>query len=274
MTTLQSLWIGSELSPIEAMSIQSFLARGHAFDLFVYGNVKNVPAGCIQRDARLILGEDRIFVYQHGHAKGSLAGFSNLFRYKLLVERGGWWVDLDVVCVADRLPDVEVALAPEDNERVNQAIIKFPQGHPAMAYAYAQTAAIGANAKWGECGPGLITKIVPMFGLEPALMPRQSFYPIHWRESFKLIDPEQREYVENQTRGATFVHLWNETFRRARYDKSVRPPQGSYLYGLLEAHDLLHGFVWEYAAQSIGGRVRMQRVPLDLAPASGAMGAR
>jgi hypothetical protein len=266
MATLQSLWIGAALSPIEAMCIQSFLSRGHRFDLFVYGDVDNVPDGCTRHDARSVVDEARIFAYRQGSGKGSVSGFSNLFRYKLLLDRGGWWVDLDVVCIGDPVPDADVALAREDGEHVNCAIIKFPPGHPAMAYAYSRAVAVGTNMTWGECGPRLMTEVVPMFGLEPALMPRQSFYPIPWRESAKLIDPAHREYVEAKVRGAVFVHLWNETFRRAHYDKGVRPPRGSYLYGLLDAHDMLHGFKWEYAAESIAGRVRMRRVALDSIP--------
>jgi Alpha 1,4-glycosyltransferase conserved region len=266
MATLQSLWIGAALSPIEAVCIRSFLSRGHTFDLFVYGDVDNVPDGCNRHDARSVLDEARIFAYRQGPGKGSVSGFSNVFRYKLLLDRGGWWVDLDVVCTGEPLSDVDVALAPEDDKYVNGAIIKFPPGHPAMAYAYSCSAAIGANMAWGECGPSLMTKLVPMFRLEPALMPRRSFYPIHWREASKLIDPAHREYVENQIRGAVFVHLWNEKFRRANYDKFVRPPRGSYLYGLLETHDMLRGFRWEYVAESAGDRVRMRRVPLDSIP--------
>jgi hypothetical protein len=266
MATLQSLWIGAALSPIEAMCIQSFLSRGHRFDLFVYGDVANVPDGCTRHDARAVLDEARIFAYRQGPGKGSVSGYSNLFRYKLLLDRGGWWVDMDVVCVGDPLPDADVALAREDDEYVNGAIIKFPPGHPAMAYAYSQSVDVGANMTWGECGPSLMTKVVSMFRLEPALMPPQSFYPIHWRESSKLIDPAYREYVEDKIRGAVFVHLWNETFRRAHYDKCVRPPRGSYLHGLLDAHDMLHGFRWEYVAESIGDRVRMRRVLLGSTP--------
>ena len=263
MATVQSLWIGAALSPIEAMCIQSFLSRGHRFDLFVYGDVDNVPDGCTRHDARSVVDEAHIFAYRQGPGKGSVSGFSNLFRYKLLLDRGGWWVDMDVVCNGDRLPEVDVALARESGKYVNGAIIKFPPGHPAMAYAYAHSVAVGANMTWGECGPRLMTKLVPMFGLEPALMPQQGFYPIHWQESVKFIDPAHCEYVEDKVRGADFVHLWNETFRRVNYDKSVRPPRGSYLYGLLDAHDMLRGFRWEYVAESLGDRVRMRRVLLD-----------
>src|SRR5262249_54280435 len=42
--------------------------------------------------------QDKVFVYQaEGFGKGSPSAFSNYFRYKLLAEKGGWWIDTDVV---------------------------------------------------------------------------------------------------------------------------------------------------------------------------------
>ena len=44
---------------------------------------------------------------------GSLAAFSNLFRYKLLLERGGWWVDTDVICLRPFRVRDELVIASE-----------------------------------------------------------------------------------------------------------------------------------------------------------------
>src|SRR4029078_8374501 len=93
---IQGLWIGDVLSRMERLSIASFLAQGHQFDLFTYGPVRNVPKGTRVRDPAEIMSRDRVFQYRD-HA--SYAGFANFFRYKLLLDRGGWWVDLDSVCL-------------------------------------------------------------------------------------------------------------------------------------------------------------------------------
>src|SRR5579862_9281216 len=94
-TIIQGLWVGSSLSAMERLCISSFLKHGHIFRLFVYEPVTGIPPGTEVHDAKLILPASAIFRY----ANGSLAGFSNFFRYKLLLERGGWWVDLDTVCL-------------------------------------------------------------------------------------------------------------------------------------------------------------------------------
>jgi hypothetical protein len=97
---IQMLWIG-ELSKLERMALASFVANGHIVHLYAYDELAGVPAGVQVIDAREILPEERIFRYgpEAGAGEGSLANFANLFRYKLLYERGGWWVDADVVCL-------------------------------------------------------------------------------------------------------------------------------------------------------------------------------
>src|SRR5207245_10747003 len=90
---IQGLWIGSELSVMEQLSIASFLRNGHEYHLYVYGEMKNVPRGCVIRDANEILPAERIFQYRQ---YPSYAGFANFFRYKLLLERADWCADTDV----------------------------------------------------------------------------------------------------------------------------------------------------------------------------------
>ena len=91
---VQGLWIGSQLSPVEELSIRSFLAHGHEYHLYAYGQIQNVPEGAVLRDAGEIIPSHKIFKYRD---YDSYAGFSNHFRYKLLRTNGGWWADLDLV---------------------------------------------------------------------------------------------------------------------------------------------------------------------------------
>jgi len=93
---MQGLWIGPELSPMEALSIRSFLAHGHEYHLYTYGHVSNVPEGTVVKDANAIIPFDKVFKYRD---YDSYSGFSNHFRYQLLQLRGGWWVDLDLICL-------------------------------------------------------------------------------------------------------------------------------------------------------------------------------
>ena len=42
---IQGLWIGSELSMLERLSIASFLDNGHDYHLYTYGDVRGIPDG-------------------------------------------------------------------------------------------------------------------------------------------------------------------------------------------------------------------------------------
>jgi hypothetical protein len=101
---VHALWIGRELQPLEMLTISSFLDMGAEFNLWHYEPIKNrIPKEVKLRNANEILPEGAIFRYPKntylGFGGGSFAGFSDVFRYKVLYEYGGWWSDMDVTCL-------------------------------------------------------------------------------------------------------------------------------------------------------------------------------
>ena len=102
-TIVNSLWIGERLSELELLTINSFVRHGHEFHLWTYGNMSNIPDYVQTKDANEIIPEEDVFKYPDDSklkwGKGSYAGFSDIFRYKLLYEKGGWWVDMDLTCL-------------------------------------------------------------------------------------------------------------------------------------------------------------------------------
>jgi hypothetical protein len=102
--TVNGLWIGKILNLPELLTINSFINNGHKFVLWAYDEIETeLPADLILMDASKIIPKELVFCYkysnQFGHGKGSYAGFSDIFRYKLLYEYGGWWTDMDVCCL-------------------------------------------------------------------------------------------------------------------------------------------------------------------------------
>lgn len=91
---IQGLWIGPRLSRFEYNSIKSYLMAGYEYHLYTYDKVENIPENVIIKDGNEILDKKEIFYYE-----GSIAPFSDLFRYKLLYERGGVWSDCDIICM-------------------------------------------------------------------------------------------------------------------------------------------------------------------------------
>ena len=93
------------LSKIELLTIHSFLRHGHEFHLWLYDHLDTpLPKGVVIEDVGKIIPQNRIMQKadvdaESGVGKGSFSPFSDLFRYKLLYEKGGYWVDMDVTCL-------------------------------------------------------------------------------------------------------------------------------------------------------------------------------
>jgi mannosyltransferase OCH1-like enzyme len=219
--TIQGLWIGTELSLMEQLSISSFLQNGHDYHLYVYDEVKNIPPGTVIRNANEILPAAHIFQYKH---RPSYAGFANHFRYKLLLERGGWWADTDIVCLkAFDFPD-EYVFSSEINNRgvevVASGIIKVPAGSGIMAYAWKVCESKNPNRLvWGETGPKLMTKAVRKFSLKGYKKNSRVFCPVDYEEWQTVLQPDVGLSLDHRTFA---IHLWNEMWRLAGQDKNAQ----------------------------------------------------
>jgi hypothetical protein len=216
---IQGLWIGAELSVMEQLSISSFLSNGHAYHLYVYDTPKNIPAGAVVKDGNEILPASRIFQYKH-HA--SYAGFSNFFRYKLLLERGGWWCDLDNVCLKPfDFPD-EYVFATEvcaGLEVVASGIIKAPAGGEAMGHAWEVCQSKSpAQLKWGETGPKLTGEAVRKYSLEYYVKSHDVFCPFGYDEWHRVLEPETEASLIANSHS---IHLWNDMWRTSGQDKNA-----------------------------------------------------
>ena len=254
---MHGLWIGSELTPIEQLSIRSFLAHGHPYELFAYDRIAGVPDGTSLADANGLIPRDHLFL-----SHGSPAHFSDWFRWTLMVERGGYWADLDVVCLQRFDFSEPLVFGWQDDEVVNTAVLCFPAGH-ALARAMlrrcesarpvwpgqpvrplgkpseleASDSLDWSAQPWGLVGgPYGFTVEVRRAGLEAAARPPQCFYPVSCASWRSLIEPDCRA-IDDALAGARSVHLWNDTFRRHRVDKHAAFPPSS-LIGQLEARYL------------------------------------
>lgn len=215
---IQGLWIGAELSVMEQLSIASFLQNGHEYHLYVYDEVKNVPARATIKDANEILPAFRIFQYKH---QASYAGFANFFRYKLLLERGGWWVDTDVVCLKlfDFVDEYVFSSEMDDEQEViASGIIKAPAGSSVMTYAWEVCEQKDPQQlMWGETGPRLMTEAVKKFSLEEYKKPYRFFSPVGYWKWRRVLEPDAQGLLYDDSYA---VHLWNEMWRAAGQDKN------------------------------------------------------
>jgi hypothetical protein len=239
----QSFWWGP-LSPYERLCLNSFIDRGHAFDLYTFDPNLAVPAGVQLRDAAAILDQSEFFVYENGPGRGSPSAFANLFRYKLLRDKGGWWVDTDVVCLADDIPAYPEFFARQD-DLINAAVVYFQQGHPMMTRCFEQAKAAGRTVRWGDTGPRLLTRVLEESGDAARALPASVCYPIHFTEVVDLFRPSATDALQARIASAQFLHLWNEMFNQNSIQKTMQPPRGSLLRMLAERHRA-QGWTAEY----------------------------
>lgn len=235
---IQGLWVGPEFSVMEQLSIASFLQNGHEYHLYVYDEVKNVPAGTVVKDASEILPSSKVFQYRQS---SSYAGFANFFRYKLLLERGGWWADTDTICLKPFDFPEEHVFATEifrELEVVTSGIIKAPKGSQAMAHAWGVCQTKNPESLvWGETGPKLMAEAVNKFALEKYLVPHGVFCPLGYQDWHGVLEPETAVALDASCYA---IHLWNEKWRAASQDKNARYP-GNCLYEQLKRRYLNDG---------------------------------
>ena len=234
---VQSLWVGSRLSEMERMCISSFLVRGHEFHLYTYGPVEGVPEGTTVMDAAQIVPTSLLDPGQFQH----LAAFADCFRYKLLLDRGGWWVDTDTFCLRPFDFEGEYVFSSEASKdggsTVNNGNIKAPPGSPVIRHCWGVCLAAGTYASRNQFGPRMLREAVDKFQLQRYAVPPSALCPVPWWDAPKMAS---RPCALTIPWDSYAVHLWNEMWRDGKIDKDVLPP-GSLYEGLHRAAQPLLG---------------------------------
>ena len=236
---VQSLWIGPRLSPLQIISIRSFLAHGHDYHLYAYEEIADVPKGATICDASTILPRESMFCYQDGFGKGSYSAFSNQFRYKLLFEQGGWWVDADVVCLRQFDFEDEFVFATEFEDDytavAGTCVLKSQARSEYLNYCLQVCDGKDkAKLKWGEIGPRLLNIAIRRFDLTRHCVPVHVFSLISWFEFSEILKPG---FDVSRLANSYGLHLWNQMWR----SKGIDPDEQSHatsLYGMLRTQYL------------------------------------
>jgi hypothetical protein len=239
---IQVLWVRGDFSRMELLSLQSFVAQGHPVHLYVYEKPSNVPEGVDVLDAHEIVPVKRV---PKGPAKpmgkGTLASFSDFFRYNLLLEKGGWWTDMDVVAIRPwtGFPDVVVASTDERGygRIANNFVLRFPPQHEVMKkcrdfLAEKNLEELGTP----DTGPLLVHKIIGQDGVSRYCQPPGVFGPVPWNAAWQLLRSRWQRFTLEElkqrirrphlsirfTPHTVSVHLWNEVWRKEGWSKEKR----------------------------------------------------
>jgi len=226
---VQALWIGSRLSNIEKMSSKSFLANGYDYHLYCYEDIDNVPDGVKILDANSIIPESEIFAYKSGAGKGSYSAFSNLFRYKLIYEKGGFWADTDVISLnkinfeySDYIFSQEIESIYENRPRglaIASSFFYCEKKSKLMSDCYDICMSKDKDrVVWGEIGPKLLGQKITEMNLYDFAKPYDFFNPVPWNQVEYLFKPNVN--LDPIKEHCYCIHLWNEMWRRKNIDKN------------------------------------------------------
>lgn len=220
---IQSLWIGNRLSTMEQLCVQSFLTLGYEFHLYAYETIANVPFGTRLCSAEEVIPAAEVFVYRHGSDRGNPSAFSNLFRYKLLYERGGWWADLDAALLQPfNFAEEHVfglERTPGGQTHVGTGLWKSPLGSPLVKYCYDVCQRVNRQElRWGQIGPQLMREAIAAVNVRPRLLDPPCFYPVNYWQIEQFTHPPRHSPSPQLADDCYSVHLWNSQWRRRALD--------------------------------------------------------
>ena len=228
---IQSLWVGDRLPVMQYLSVRSFLANGHAYDLYVYEDLANAPEGVRLRDAREIMPVSEVF---RNFSHNTFATFSDIFRYRLLSQYGGWWSDTDVICLRPFDFSEDYVFSSEHRilngvvrEVATITVMKAPPASELFQKLYEASAYRDkSKLKWNEIGSDLLRSLLRDHALQSAVQRATTFCPIPMIGYESVVDPTVRFVFESSTFAA---HLWHELWRRKGLDvDACYPPDCFY----------------------------------------------
>ncbi|MCS3708307.1 hypothetical protein GGP59_003325 [Salinibacter ruber] len=240
---------------MEKLSIQSFLDHGHEYHLYTYEGVPNAPDGARIKDGSEIIESDKIFRHKE---TGSYADFSDIFRYKLLLSKGDFWVDTDVVCCQPFTFTSRYVFASEFEawkpwyswsrpSKVTNCVIRTPPDSEIMNYCYEKATGHDdpAGASWGTIGPELLGEAVDEYNMHQHVVSPRAFCPINWWEWERFVNGTFSIRLYERIRAYLFrpyaYHLWNSKWALNGATKSDSFPKNSIYEQLKKKHAITSG---------------------------------
>lgn len=238
---IQGLWVGKTLPMMQQLSIRSFLSLGYAYHLYAYEDIIGLPPGAELKDAGRVLSPSLV---QPNPSENTYATpFSDMFRYRLLLESGGWWADTDIICLRPFLFDRDTVFSSEHRmsggvarEVPTITVMKAPRGADFLGRLYDSCRKMTkANLDWNATGSTLLGEVLEEFALHEKVARARTFCPLPMYVYRQVLDPEIQFVFERATHA---IHLWHEKWRRARLNVDGEFDRGCF-YERLKAY-LLH----------------------------------
>ena len=219
---IHCFWSGAALGPMSFLSLQSMIRLGHPVTLYTYDSIDGmraqVPSGVVLADAETVVPRS---IYDHVIATSEIRYFSDIFRYAVLYEHGGWWLDTDIVLVKPLAFEAEHMFSSQwsgvENGHVCVGdVMRAPKGSRHMASLYRMSLQRLFNDKrleYGAVGPLLLSEYLLLSGdkeLLASILPPTNFNAIDWREAELLASDSRGGFEILNDDRVTGIHLWGK----------------------------------------------------------------
>ena len=214
LAKINMIWIGNQLGNIHTACIRSFLRHGHNVKLHVYTPPEDTPNGVQLCDANKLIPKSYIF---QNNRTGSYAPFKDLLSYRVIEMGHGMIMDCDFYCLKPII-DKEYIISGEIRKgviNIAPAAIKLPKNTTFLRELnciiynpdyippweplrrrikykiirqYEQ--ASHSQLSYGALGSGALSYYIKKYKLLSHLQPKELFYPVDWRETYKLFDTQ------------------------------------------------------------------------------------
>ena len=150
----------------------------------------------------------------------NLKSISNWFRYKMLMDKGGYWSDMDTICISPLNFKESYVFSSEytgeGHKHINAGVIKSPKGSEFIKYCWDKTQEIGKEVRWGQIGPRLVKESVEKHKLTEYVKDPEVFCPTHYENMDVFIGKESLDIHPS----CKAIHFWNESWRKTGLDKN------------------------------------------------------
>lgn len=224
-------WSSRPLGEFGHIALRSALSHGHPTYLYTYDDRSQlrqvVPDGVHLVDAREVLPPR---LYEECLAKREIHAFSDIFRYALLYEQGGWWLDTDIVLlkpldfISDHVFSTQWFGLEGGHACVND-VMRAPSGSKHMRHLYEKALAgwnSGHRLEFGALGPSLLTEyLLSAEGTDliPCVLSPTYFNSIDWTEVDLFTSENGEAFTLLADPRVTGVHLWTKSWR----DRGLTP---------------------------------------------------
>lgn len=201
---------------------------------------EKLPDGVLWKDANEIIPVQQVYSRkfadpQYGVGLNSFGSpFSDLFRYKLLYEKGGWWVDMDVTCLQPfEFTDAYVFRSHPLLPMIGN-VMKAPKGSALMKATYEEVkASCNENTKDWLLPNKILNEHIKNMQMEQYI--RTDFGVNDWWPSVEPFLAQNKQFPK----GWFCIHWMNEVWKTRKVSKHQAVKATAY-QELLKKYNISH----------------------------------